>query len=174
MERHELPRRPVALDDGLRVLVVDLEPPLDRVGAVVMTRLLVRAGEQALERDLVRDVEEEHCVEPSTDLREHRVELLRLREVSREPVEDEARCGVRLRQPLANEGDGQLVGNELAGREDRLHPAAELRPGRDRGAEHVAGRDVWDAVLGREPLRLRPLAGALRAQHQEVHRRKPS
>src|SRR5207342_2115794 len=44
----------------------------------------------------------------------------------------------------------------------------------DRGAEHVAGRDVWDAELGGDALRLRALACALRAEHEEVQRKNPS
>ena len=103
--------------------------------------------------------------------REHRVERLGLREVAREPVEHEARGGVRRDEPVADQRDGQVVGHELAGREDRLHPASQLRPVRDRGAEHVAGGDVRDAVVGRDPLRLRALAGALRAREREVHPR---
>ena len=47
----------------------------------------------------------------------------------------------------------------------------------DRGAEHVARGDVGDAVGRGDPLRLRALPGALRAEDEDVDRRylrKPS
>ena len=56
-----------------------------------------------------------------------------------------------------------------------LHLAAELGARGDRGPEHVTGGDVRNPVVGRDPLRLGPLAGPLGAQEQEVHYfKKPS
>ena len=81
---------------------------------------------------------------------------------------------VRLLQALRDEGDGDLVGDELPRCEDRLDAAAELGPVGDRRAEHVAGRDVRNVPLGRDSLGLGALAGALRPQHQQVHRKNPS
>ena len=85
-------------------------------------------------------------------------------------------------EPLADQRDRQLVGDELAALEERLHPAAERRPGGDRGAEHVARGDVREAVLGRDALRLRALCrspagrGAARSAHAAPrdYLRKPS
>jgi hypothetical protein len=61
---------------------------------------------------------------------------------------------------------------------DRLDPAAELGAVGHRRAEHVAGRDVRDAVLGGDELALGSLAGSLRAKQEDVERhryfRKPS
>ena len=128
VQRHELPGRPVALDDRLGLLVVDREAPGDRVRLVVATPLLGRPAGDPLERDLVGDVEEEHRVERAADLGEHLVELLGLGQVPREPVEHEAVRCVELRRALADERDGQLVGDELARREERLDLPAELRP----------------------------------------------
>ena len=51
---------------------------------------------------------------------------------------------------------------------------AELRAGRDRGADRVARRDVRDLVGSRDLLRLRALAGPLRSEDEDVQRRKPS
>jgi len=45
------------LDDRLGLLVVDLEPPRDRLGRVVAAALLLRAAEQALDGDAVGQVE---------------------------------------------------------------------------------------------------------------------
>ena len=129
---HELARRAIALDDRLGLLVVELEPPGDRVRRVVLAPLLPRPAAQPLDGDVVRDVEEEDRVEAPADPGQHRVERFGLREVAREPVEHETAFGVRLGEALADQLDGQVVGHELTGREDRLDPAAELRAGRDR------------------------------------------
>ena len=120
------------------------------------------------------EIEEQHEVEVSTDLGQHRVERLRLRQVAGKPVQHEPRRGIRLGEPVANQRDREVVRHELAPREERLDQPADLRVGRDRGPEHLTGRDVRDSPLVREPRRLGALAGALRPQHEQVHRRKPS
>ncbi len=166
----ELSRRPVVLDERLRLLVVDLEPARDRLRSVVLAPLLPRPAAQPSDGVVVRDVEEEDRVEAPADPVEHRVERLGLREGAREAVEDEPVLGVLGLEPFPDQLEHQVVGDELAAREDRLHSAAERRPRRDRRAKHVAGRDVRNLPLLRDPRRLRALAGPLRAQDQDVHR----
>ena len=82
------------------------------------------AGAQALRRDLVGHLEQDHGVERLSDLVEHRVERLGLRDRAREPVEDEP---VLVLEPLANEPDHEVVRDEVAALEDRPRPAARAR-----------------------------------------------
>src|SRR5919197_2688138 len=173
VQRHELSGDAVVLHDRLRLGVVDLEPPLDHLGRVVVAALEPRALERPLDADRVGDVEEEDRVERLADAREHLVERPRLRQVAREAVQHEPLDGVGLAQPLPDQRDRQLVGDELAGGEDRRDLPAELRASVPRRAEHVAGRDVRDAVLRGDTLRLRSLAGALAAKDEQVHLRVP-
>jgi hypothetical protein len=58
--------------------------------------------------------------------------------------------------------------------EQRLDLAAERRVRRDRSPEEIAGCDVRDAVLGSDPLRLRPFPRPLRPEDQDVQRKNPS
>src|SRR6185503_11869447 len=102
MERDELPRRAVALDHRLCLLVVDREPAPDRLWSVVVAALVERPAADPLDGELVREVEEEHGVEPAADLGQHPVESVRLCEVPREAVEHEAVGGVLLRETLAD------------------------------------------------------------------------
>ena len=169
VQRHELACRPVVLDDRLGLLVVDREPAADRLRRVVGPSLLVGTAERARPRRLVVEVEEEDHVEPAADLAQHLVERLGLREVAREAVEDEPVERVVLGQPLADHPDRDLVGDEVAALHDRVDLAPERRRVVER-AEHVAGRDVRDLVLGRDALRLRSLPRPLRAEHEHVHR----
>ena len=65
-----------------------------------------------------------------------------------EPVEQPPTDGVVLGEPLLDEPDHDVVGQEVPGVHELLGLAAELGAVLDRGAEHVAGRDVRDAVTG--------------------------
>ena len=50
---------------------------------------------------------------------------------------------------LVDDADDDLVGHELAGVDVALHLEPDRRALRDRGAEHVAGGEVLDAVVRR-------------------------
>ena len=160
------PGEPVAVDHELGELVVEAKPVADRLRRVVGAALLTRARLEPRRRDLVGHAQQDHRVERLADLVEHRVERLGLRERAREPVEDER---VLVGQPLADEVDHEVVGDEVAALEDRANLAAELGAVRDRGAQDVAGRDVRRVVRARDPLRLRALPRPLRAQDQDPH-----
>ena len=174
MQRHEPAGGTVVLDDRLRLGVVDRETALHRLGRVVGAVLLDSAAAHPLAGVVVAEIEEQDRVENAVDLREHRVERPRLRQVAREAVEDEALHGVVLGESLPDHLNRDVVGDELPARHDLEHLAAERRRPVER-AEHVARRDVRQAVVGRDPLRLRALAGALRPEQQEIHYfKKPS
>ena len=103
VQGHELARRAVPLDDGLGLLVVDREPAGDRVGRVVLATLVERTTADPLDRELVREVEEEDGVERPRDVREHLVERFRLREVAREAVEHEPGAGIGCGEPFSDQ-----------------------------------------------------------------------
>ena len=137
----------------------------------------MRPTDDPARRGVVVQVEEEDRVERPADRVEHLVESLGLHEVPWEPVEHEAARRIVPRESVANQGDRQLVRDELARGEDRLDLPTELRPVHDRSAKHVAGRDVRDTVGCAEPLCLGALPGSLRPEHEDVdgrYLRKPS
>ena len=132
------------------------------------TALDLGALEQAL-HDLVGvDGQHDHGVEAVAGERDHPVELLDLGERARVAVEQEARRGVVLVDPVADHQVGDLVGHVLPG----VHEALGLEPSGgalgDVGAEDVAGRDRGDAEVLGDELRLGALAGPGRA-HEDQH-----
>ena len=164
----EIAEDPVVPDERLRLAVVELEPLLDRLRRVVCPPLFLGAPMQALERDLVGDLKLEDDRQRAADLGQHRVERLRLGHRAREAVEDEPVLGVLGLEPLPDQLDHQVVGDELAALEDRLHAAPELAAFGDRVPQHVAGRDVREPVVRGDALGLRPLAGPLDAEEKHV------
>ena len=103
---------------------------------------------------------------------QHRLERLGLGQRAREAVEDEAVA----RSPAAsmrsrNDLDDDLVGDELAALHDRLGALADLGPGLDRRAQHVAGGELRYAVFLDQPLCLGPLARPRRPEQDQPHRR---
>ena len=165
------PRVAVVLDEWLGLLVVDVVPMLDLVGGVVAASLDPGAAEQALDRDLVGDLEVEDGAKlAAVELGEDAVERLGLGERAREAVEDEAPGGVILGQPAAHDLDRDVVGDEVAVVEDRLHALAQLGAGGALGAEHVAGVDVRDAFRRGDELALGALTGPWGAEDDDVER----
>src|SRR5439155_20721371 len=110
------------------------------------------------------------------DLGQHRVQGLRLRHRSRKAVHDEPLLRIVLLEPIPDQLDHEVVGDEVAALEDWPHPLAELVAVGDRLAQHLPRRDVREAMLGGDALCLRPLPRPLDAEKQDVERylRKPS
>jgi hypothetical protein len=75
---------------------------------------------------------------------------------------------------VAHQLDRQLVRDESALVEERLDLPAERGAGGDRSAEELARRDVRDAVLVGDALRLRSLPRPLRTENEDVQRKNPS
>ena len=65
--------------------------------------------------------------------------------------------------------DDDVVRDELAPIHDVLGLQPDRRTGLDRGAQHVAGGELHDPVLGDEALSLRPLPGPRRAEQYQPH-----
>src|SRR5690606_29945630 len=97
------------------------------------------------------------------------LEILRLRSVAGIAVEHETRRGIRFREPFLDHAEHDLVGNELAGIHRRFRAAAELRAVGNGLTQQVAGRYLHPALLRLQALRLRPLAGPRRAEHDDPH-----
>jgi len=173
VDLHEVAGRAVVLDNRLGLLVVVGEPPVDRLGRVVGAALQVSALLQTLTRDRIVVLQEENERQRAVDLLEHFVERCRLDVVARVAVEHEA-VATPFLDHAPDEGDRDLVGDELTRCEERRNLTAELRVGFDLGAVQVAGRDVRDLIFLRDPLRLRPLARPLRSEDQDVYLRNPS
>ena len=100
---------------------------------------------------------------------EHPVERLGLGARPREAVEQHA----GLRCPAAPSRSRNIAmmrssEHEVAARHDRLRLEPERRAVADGGPQHVAGRDVGQAALRRDPGCLRALAGARRAHQDQV------
>ena len=146
--------------------MVEAKAVQDHVRSVVRPALLRSAREQALERDVVGDVEQEHDVQGLSDLLEHRIQSLGLGHGPREPVEDEA---VLVGEALTDQVDHEVVGNEISAFENRLDLQAELRALGDRRPQDVSGGDMRDVVERRDPPRLRSFSAALRAEDENSH-----
>ena len=82
-------------------------------------------------------------------------------------------AAVRLGDSRRQHRDDDVVGDEPAGIHDRLDPRSERAARGDRGAQHVAGRELHETVFLFEPLRLGALAGARRPEKDQVHQRRP-
>ena len=98
----------------------------------------------------------------------HRVGL---RNRSREAVEQVALRAIRGLQPLAHEPDDDVVGHQAAGIHDLFRGEAERRARLERGAQHVPGRDLRNAVRPGDEGGLRAFAGARGTEEDETHGR---
>ena len=179
-------RRPraVVLDQRLRVALVDLQPlaapPLVVVGrAAPACRRTLRARRHRpststasalaphvsqIRRVASRRTSSASGTTMSTTIsgprpRHDRVERLGLRHRPRKPVEHEPVRRVRLRQPLARRCRSSRRRPTSSPRSIiALACSAEPVPALHRLAQDVAGRDLRNPALAREPLRLRALA----------------
>ena len=100
---------------------------------------------------------------------EHHIERLGLGHGAREAVEDGAAGGLGLGQPFLDQGDDDLVGDQVAARQNVLHLFAKLGTGGDRRPQHVAGRKLDHAACVDQTLGLGALAASRRAEQDQVH-----
>ncbi len=121
------------------------------------------------------DLQVQHAVQRDALLGEELVQRLRLAQVAREAVQQEAVGGVLLEHAVLGHPDGDLVGHQAA----RVHVALGLDTQRgalaDVGAEQVAGRDVGNGQGLGEQVRLSTLPGPGGSDEDDTHqRRNPS
>ena len=117
---------------------------------------------------LVRHFDQQHRGEAAAHSIQGLAEGVGLPLVAREAVQQEAVAGVLGLHAGPDHPDDDLVGDEFAGAHVLLGLAAQLAPGGDLGAEHVAGRDVGELEVQSEPLGLSPFACAGRAEQYQV------
>ena len=146
---------------------------VDDVGRVVGPTRCCAATEEPFAEHVVGCLEGEHGVQRDAEVEGELVGLVRLVQVAGEAVEEVATFLRRLDERVAEHRLEQLVGDEIPAAEIVGDGAAELGVLGDLGAQHVTGREVTDAVVGREPLALRALAGTGRREEEEPHGPKP-
>mmetsp|Transcript_33674 Transcript_33674/g.72842 ORF Transcript_33674/g.72842 Transcript_33674/m.72842 type:complete len:317 (-) Transcript_33674:76-1026(-) len=166
--------------DGLGVVILSLDQGLAR--EVVQSRRLGRrellvvgpaaarvdpATRHTLNQELIGDLEAEDLVDLDASGGEHLVELLRLRDGSWEAVEDEAGAALGLLDGVADDADDEVVRDERARLHGGLGLHAERGLRRHGRAEHVARRQVAQAVVLLDRGGLRSLAASRGADKDE-------
>ena len=77
--------------------------------------------------------------------------------------------GVGLVDALVDDADDDVVGDQRARFHHRFGLEADRRARRHRGAQHVAGRELRNAVFLHQPRRLGAFAGARRPEQDQPH-----
>ena len=163
-----MPALAVHVEDRRRLALVDREAVRDDLFGVVGAALLLRAQRQARDALLAGHAQLDDGVEALAAPVEERVEVAR----PGRGCAGSRRAGSRPRRPPATRRSrtivaGQLVGDEVAGLDDRLDLLAELacRPRRSRGRRRRSRRR--DAEGLRDADALGALAGALGTDDQQ-------
>ena len=112
-------------------------------------------------------------IELATAAPQHGVERLGLAQCARETIEDKTLVRVRLVQPVGNDADDDIVRHQPAAGHDILGLEADRRLRRHRGAQHLSGGELNDAVPMNQSLRLRSLARPRRPEKDQSHLRRP-
>src|SRR3546814_20449077 len=107
-------------------------------------------------------------VELAAPVAEDRIERIGLRRGARIAVEDHRDVAAKLVEPLADQPRDDRIGDEFAGVHHRLGLEADRGSRLDRGAQHVARRELHPAMLLPETRRLRSLPRPRRAQPNDV------
>ncbi len=105
---------------------------------------------------------------------EHPVQSFHLGDIAGITVEQEPLGGIRLPEPVGDHVVGHLVRYELADVGIATGQQAQLGVPGDVGAEDVSGGDRGHLQPLGQPLRLRTLAGAGRAEQNQPHLKNPS
>ncbi len=128
----------------------------------MITGAAARAGEPAgdtLHHQIVVDLQLDHRIELHRRTGEHRIEGFGLWRRARKAVKDETPRAIRLRDAGCQHADDDIIGDEFARLHHLLGLKPDRRPGGDLGAEHIAGRDLGDAVRVLKTAGLRALPG---------------
>jgi hypothetical protein len=162
----------VALDQGLSgrvVLSLDLgRVEEDVIGAA--RREVHAAAAHAADDLVVLDVDLHHRVD---------ADLLGLQRVCLDhgpgkSVEEESLLAVRLRDPLLDQAQDDVIRDQTAGVHDLLGLQPQRSPRLHRRPQHVAGRDLRDPVPRGDVAGLRALSGTGTAQENDAHGCLPS
>src|SRR5512132_4433299 len=118
-------------------------------------------------------LELDDAIELEAPLGQQAIERFRLRQRSRKTVEHKAAFRVGLTDAIGDNRNHDLVRHQLAALHDAFGLQAHRRAGRDRGAQHVSGRELDYSVFGYQALRLRALTRPRRAEQDQSHRVRP-
>src|SRR5690606_22579316 len=132
------------------------------------------ATDDALDQPVRIDLEFDDCVELLVLARQHLVECRGLGQRARESVQGEALLAVRLVDPVGDDLDDNLVGDEVTPLHARLGPLAHVGSRLDGGAQHVTSRELNQPVAVLDLFGLRSLSGPWRSEQNEVHGYAPS
>src|SRR5690606_28531264 len=124
---------------------------------------------KALDQAVQVDVHQDGGVQRLAEADQHLVQGLRLRDVAREAVHDEAVLRVRALEALADDAEHDLVGDQLAGVHRGLGLPAQRRAGGQRLAQQVAGGNLRYVVFLDQLLGLSPLARTGRSKQHDSH-----
>jgi hypothetical protein len=167
-----------AFPDRLLLVVVALDEVLAR--GVVLARHLRRvvldvvgaprgqvdaAAGHAVDDHGVVDVDLDHVL----DAHARGLHRLGLRDRARKAVEEKPAGAIGGEDALLHQPGDDVVGDEVAAVHHRLGREPERRAGLDGAAQHVARRDLRNAVLLRDEARLRALAGTRTTQQDQAH-----
>src|SRR5690606_1428979 len=172
----QLAPAPVILRKGCRLLVIDLETLCERLGIVVCTGAahgFRRAPFNPVEQNAVIDNEFDHSIKLRALPFQHLVQGFGLRDVPGKAVKNIALRSIRLRDALCDDADHNIVRHEFTTSHDGFGFLADLRARSHCRSQHVASRELDEAILLFQPLRLRSLAGTGRPEKDEFHRRAP-
>jgi len=100
---------------------------------------------------------------------QHRVERLGLGDRARESIENETALRIGFTDAVLDDPDDDVVGDQRAGLHHRLGLQADRRSRLDRGAQHIAGRELRDTVFPHQPRRLSAFSGAWRPEQYQPH-----
>ena len=159
---------------GGGLFVIGPEANLEAFGIVVGTAGLRIAGGDPFHQSLVVNLESDDQVNLGAAAGEHGVERLSLGQGPREAVEDRAAGLLGLWQALLDQGDDDLIGDQLAPLHDALDALAKLGARADGRAQHVAGGELDHALLTHQPLGLGALPRRRRSEQNQVHFEIPS
>jgi len=135
-------------------------PPAVRAGAP--------AGDAPHQLGVV-DFELHDGIERLAQRLEQPVERLRLGEIAREAIENEAATCVALRQALTDHAEHQRILYQPATFHGRLGLAPEVRAAGNRSAQQIAGGDLRNVLALHESLRLGAFAGTGGTQQDDAH-----
>ena len=152
-------------DASLPCAAVDVETAADDLlGGVVRAARILAAEQDALDQLLFGNVDVDHDVDLKTVSGEDFVELLGLNRGAGKTVENAALGVLVFGDVVGDHADDDLVRGQFARFDVGFHTASEFRAAADLVADNLARRDVLDAVVCFQPLRLRAFPAARRTE----------
>ena len=132
----------------------------------------IAPGDTVSQRSII-DNELNDDVQFSIETREHGVERLGLGNRPRKSVEYKPRRTIRPIDASSQHTNEDIIGNQRAGRHNRLCLKANLTPRSHLCPQHIASRYLYHPVAILQPLRLGALTCTRRTEQDNIHRPRP-